>query len=550
MHQNKTLICTGFHRSATSATANYLLDAGLNMGSNLMLGNISNAKGHFEDWEAVLLHDEQLTNSGSNWQFHDECELNTKPDFLSKYIEQRNAFNANWGVKDPRACLFLTEWEEALGDSGNFLFVVRHWSSCIESLLHRHSRDFSYQLPKLTQESDNFKFWLDPALAAKMWLSYNKRLLAFAKKHPNKTILVSQRSLFEDAPLIETINSQFGFDLDTTIGSPFDGNLFRDVANEQIFHSLSVALQSQLNVVWAELLEIATFKSANEKPVIDKNESIYEERVNDILLKVQQECIHAPNANLIEQNNWYNQLISITDVKKMQTYIDSSSVEQVSDTNWLQYIDSQFSLNSSVLLSVAKLLKRMQQWQVALKYFQSAVTLGCYFPYIDMHIAQCYQAISSFDKAEFFFKKAIKANPNNPTFYTNFAKLLLVLAKEEDAARQFLLGYQKGSLHPACVLPYCQFLETKGRIKEALDIAQLFVEKTDLPMSHNLLNRLLLKTDTIVGKDYYHQLIKDKLEGKDLQKWLITSLTLIDNACAEKDFIHRCLKHWDYIELE
>ena len=31
-HLNKpTLVCTGFHRSATSATANYLFDAGLNL---------------------------------------------------------------------------------------------------------------------------------------------------------------------------------------------------------------------------------------------------------------------------------------------------------------------------------------------------------------------------------------------------------------------------------------------------------------------------------------------------------------------------------------
>jgi hypothetical protein len=86
------------------------LDAGLGMGANLMDGNISNAKGHFEDWDAVLLHDEQLFNSETNWQFHDEWELSSDPNFLSAYIKQRSKINTHWGIKDPRNCLFLNEW--------------------------------------------------------------------------------------------------------------------------------------------------------------------------------------------------------------------------------------------------------------------------------------------------------------------------------------------------------------------------------------------------------------------------------------------------------
>jgi hypothetical protein len=44
------------------------------------------------------------------------------------------------GVKDPRACLFLDDWLEVLQEDGRYLLIVRHWCSCIESLLHRHSR--------------------------------------------------------------------------------------------------------------------------------------------------------------------------------------------------------------------------------------------------------------------------------------------------------------------------------------------------------------------------------------------------------------------------
>ena len=69
---SKALICTGFHRSATSATASYLNNAGLHMGNELMGNSISNPKGHFEDWAVVRLHDEQLAKNDTGWRYHDE----------------------------------------------------------------------------------------------------------------------------------------------------------------------------------------------------------------------------------------------------------------------------------------------------------------------------------------------------------------------------------------------------------------------------------------------------------------------------------------------
>jgi hypothetical protein len=90
------LICTGFHRSATSATANYLYDAGFNLGENLVLGHISNAKGHFEDWDMVKLHDEQLTLSGTNLQFHDQCNLTHDSMPFKRYSQERFNHAIHW----------------------------------------------------------------------------------------------------------------------------------------------------------------------------------------------------------------------------------------------------------------------------------------------------------------------------------------------------------------------------------------------------------------------------------------------------------------------
>src|SRR3546814_4923221 len=47
------IICTGFHRSATSLTAQLLHSGGLDMGRRLVANHISNPDGHFEDVEMV-----------------------------------------------------------------------------------------------------------------------------------------------------------------------------------------------------------------------------------------------------------------------------------------------------------------------------------------------------------------------------------------------------------------------------------------------------------------------------------------------------------------
>lgn len=264
---NKTLLVSGFHRSATSATANLLANAGLNMGIKLMGNHISNPKGHFEDLFAVQLHDKQLAKSHTSWQFHDEVALDCQSDFLADYIAQRSQSNQYWGVKDPRACLFLEQWHDNLGDQGYYLFVIRHWSSCIESLLHRQSRMLAHELPGITSDQSGLRFWLQSDLPAKMWLAYNKRLLAFAKSHPERTIVASQRALFADAPIITHINQNFGFNLNENAPSPFENELLRDQASQSVEQILSTSLKIELEAVWQQLLGCASYKTENERPV-------------------------------------------------------------------------------------------------------------------------------------------------------------------------------------------------------------------------------------------------------------------------------------------
>jgi len=245
---------------------------------------------------------------------------------------------------------------------------------------------------------------------------------------------------------------------------------------------------------------------------------------------------------------WKEELLVITEPAAMLSFLDNTSTNTISNiesNEWLSIIDGKFSLKGQVLLSTAKLLMRIKASELAITYFQKTVSLGTYLPYVDMMIAQCKQELKQYDEAEFFFKKAIKANPKNPIFYSNYAKLLVLLRQSPEAKLQFELGYQKGSNLPACVVPYCMFLAEDNELTKAISIAEQLVAKKEHPALLKLLISLKMQADVKSGKDYYTELMADKLNNRDMLGWLVKSCLHIDSNIAEQDFIRRCLGHWN-----
>ena len=576
MLDNKVLVCTGFHRSATSATANYLYDAGLPLGQNLMPGAVSNPKGHYEDLGAVKLHDEQLEQSATNWQFNDESQLQTTPGFLNTYVTMRNKQVAHWGVKDPRACLFLNEWHKALDGTGCFLFVARHWSSCIESLLHRHSKDFAHNTPNLNADNAGMKFWFKPELSAKMWLSYNQRIINFVKANKNVSLIITQRALFEGAPLIQTLNTRFGFDLDATVSSPFDADLLRDEANERIFFGLSSALQCQLNTMWSELLALATFKSDDEAPRIVKtqvNADLFDKVEQKILSlslpyalsdQVSQNSLLNQGSGLLtrEQLGWLTKLKTATDSVTVQKILDSAqaaTLKGINITDWLPELQAKFDLDANALLAAAKLLARTKHYSDAINMFKTVVSLGVYYPYIDFMTAQCYESLALagsklelniyLQKAEYFYRKALKANPNNAGFYVGYAQFLVFMDRSTEAKPLFEAAFEKSPNQPQVIIAYSRFLESIDDLNMALTIVGSLSKQNDNPALKAAWLRLKLKQDTKSGKLIYADKVKSQLKDKDLLAWLSQTCFLINAKSAETDFIIRCLGHWDAVDI-
>jgi tetratricopeptide (TPR) repeat protein len=551
---SKILVVTGFHRSATSVVASYLLNAGLNMGDDLMGATINNAKGHFEDWDAVQLHDQFLASSGTNWQFHNECELQSDTKQLQQYVQQRSRKSAHWGVKDPRACLFLNDWHEVLQEKGRYLFTVRHWSSCIESLLNRESKDLAHLLPKLSTDAVGLQFWTNPELAAHMWLSYNKRILAFAKENPERVLLVTQRALFQNAPILSSLNTKFGLSLNTQAASPFQAELLRDQASSQIFNSLSYSLKASLEAVWQEILVLTGLKSENEEPlcfdlpVVDPQilVSYQQTLINTVEVDYSSEQVRHKSAS-----DWLSALSSMSEQEEIVKYLDAAKQHSLLDldlASFLHAISERFSLNGHIMLSVAKLLMRIKQPVKSIAYFQKAVAAKVYYPYIDMLIGRCNQELLKYNEALLYFYKAIKNDPDNPMFYTSKAKCLMLLDLNEQAELAFMTGYKKGITQTTCVLPYCEYLLKCEREDEALGILEKLVNETRHPDALDMLTRLKLTADYQLGKAYYLKNVKTKLQNKDKMLWLAKTCCFIPNGASEIDFITRINEHWGDLE--
>ncbi|MGR5269999.1 hypothetical protein ACPV5R_19855 [Vibrio astriarenae] len=544
----KALVITGFHRSATSATANYLNVAGLHLGENLMQGSISNAKGHFEDWPAVRLHDQQLTNSGTSWQFHDEVTLQTSEQFLSGYIDNRSEHHSVWGVKDPRACLFLEEWERALSEQGHFLIIARHWSSCIESLLNRHSRGLAHSLREFKSNQAGFGFWSTPELAARMWLSYCQRLAAFAQKHPEKVIVCTQRALFEGAPVLALINTKFGFELDVDAVCPYESSLLNDSASQVIKDSLSQSLVSQLDNTWQALLAVACLRSSCEEPIyylpssipiefegkyLDSVKSLFvNEGKNELGLerRVDKQDVAALPTDCTEQE-------LINGLKLLRNNVTAEQIEQIERT-----VSQHFPLALHVWIEVGRVLQAHSMYERALNAYLQALALERCPPFVYMLIAQCHQGLHSDEQALYFFDRALQGNPNNPAFYVQKSKFY---AQNNDhiAAENCLLdGIEKVGFNTPLVLAIAELLQTNDRKEEALAL----LNKGD--QTHHSIQRL--KSNIALALDYqngvqsYHQMVKNTIEGKDKMRWLASMTKHISSSAAEQDFITRCYHHW------
>lgn len=222
-------------------------------------------------------------------------------------------------------------------------------------------------------------------------------------------------------------------------------------------------------------------------------------------------------------------------------------------------LQGKFDLDANVLLAAAKLLARTKHYSDAINMFKTVVSFGVYYPYIDFMTAQCYESLALagsklelntyLQKTEYFYKKALKANPNNAGFYVGYAQFLVFMDRSTEAKPLFEAAFEKSPNQPQVIIAYSRFLESIDDLNMALTIVGSLSKQNDNPALKAAWLRLKLKQDTKSGKLIYADKVKSQLKDKDLLAWLSQTCFLINAKSAETDFIIRSLGHWDAVDI-
>lgn len=185
IQDKKCLFICGMHRSNTSYITKVLQQAGLFIGDDLIPANDFNKEGHFEEQHIVSFH-QQLIKAYQleSWQsIIDYTKLKTTQIKANHYQQAEELIqqyfpNSQFGFKDPRTCFFLPFWNTILPDA-KFLFIIRHPTQCVQSLLRRSTANrWIKWRPDLIWRYFNF------------WDVSNQLILDFAQQHPEKSIVV------------------------------------------------------------------------------------------------------------------------------------------------------------------------------------------------------------------------------------------------------------------------------------------------------------------------------------------------------------------------
>ncbi len=217
------LIVAGFHRSGTSLVCQLLHRAGLFLGYELLGRSFSNPRGHFEDTEILDLHEQILADNGRTWLLSEPfLPIITEHHWrrMERIIHRRNSDHSLWGFKDPRVCPFLMIWRYLLPNA-RVLLVYRNLSDTTYSLGRRQSAELLSDPtgpPRLYR-----RFWEEPDLALRMWLTYNEALLTFARTYPEDSLVVSLEMVHSGFPVVEAINRRWGLGLEeVSVSEVFD----------------------------------------------------------------------------------------------------------------------------------------------------------------------------------------------------------------------------------------------------------------------------------------------------------------------------------------
>jgi hypothetical protein len=199
----------------------------------------------------MALHERLLSDNGRTWQVGEPFApvlTEAHREEMRNIIRRRDAEHGLWGFKDPRACLFLPIWKEAM-PRAKVLIVYRHFTDSTHSLSRRQATDFFSGKASWEKLGG---FWEVPDLALRMWIVHNEALLAFAGAFPKDTVAVSLEMVHRGFPLVGEISRRWNLGLDDTRTSEvFDPNVTAERRGSQPVFDRRII--PRVERVWREL---------------------------------------------------------------------------------------------------------------------------------------------------------------------------------------------------------------------------------------------------------------------------------------------------------
>ncbi len=141
------LIVAGMHRSGTSAVARMINLLGADMARDIEPANAWNDLGYWEPKSVVALHDRMLRQYDASWNSLSDigAEAAGSPDHIADIkavILEQYGESRFFVVKDPRLCLFIAPWCQALAEleiEAKFVLPFRDPLAVAQSLRDRQA---------------------------------------------------------------------------------------------------------------------------------------------------------------------------------------------------------------------------------------------------------------------------------------------------------------------------------------------------------------------------------------------------------------------------
>lgn len=272
--QAPVLVVAGMHRSGTSFLASLLHLSGCRMGDVLLPADANNRPGYFEDLEFLSLNRRMLAATvpadvpgHADWGWTEDMDTSgIDACLLDSFVAEADALVARrgrnasdehnggavhrcWGWKDPRTSVLLDFWDARL-PAARYVFVYRSPWDVADSM----------------QRLGAAVFLRHPEFAYRIWHHYNRVLLAFARLHRDRTLIVNARAAVrEPQKLLELVRARFKIGLDPDgVAEVADATLLMSAAEGVA--TLAVAVHPECMDLLREMEAAADLPSSEPLP--------------------------------------------------------------------------------------------------------------------------------------------------------------------------------------------------------------------------------------------------------------------------------------------